>query len=167
MNKEFHKILEKNILDSFRLVKNDIIKIHNVMNLLSKNQERIMEWINDTRDKELVLHRKIRELEQKTEELTKLRDSFLTNTLRKVVKPQKNQTKKKKENKKATPKSQVKIIRRFKPKIYVASKYGKTFHTLNCPFAKNIKLKSKIRFKSKVKALNEGFKACECVKKID
>ena len=44
------------------------------------------------------------------------------------------------------------------------SKTGKKFHIEACPFAKNIKPKYKIRFKSKTKALNEGYKPCNCVK---
>jgi methylphosphotriester-DNA--protein-cysteine methyltransferase len=48
-------------------------------------------------------------------------------------------------------------------KIYVAPKDGKTFHLDNCPFAKNIKPKNKRSFSSKTKALNEGFKPCDCV----
>jgi hypothetical protein len=52
-----------------------------------------------------------------------------------------------------------------KTQNYVASKKGKSFHVPSCPFAKNIQSKSKINFKSIEDALNEGFKACECVKK--
>jgi hypothetical protein len=51
-------------------------------------------------------------------------------------------------------------------KVYVASKTGKSFHVQECPFAKNIKPKSLIRFKTKDAALNKGLKACECVKKV-
>jgi hypothetical protein len=51
-------------------------------------------------------------------------------------------------------------------KEYVASKTGKKFHIQECPFAKNIQPKSKVMFKSKTKALNSGYKACNCVKKI-
>jgi hypothetical protein len=46
---------------------------------------------------------------------------------------------------------------------FVASKEGKKFHTKNCPYAKNIKPKSKLIFLSKVKALNQGLKPCTCV----
>jgi len=48
-------------------------------------------------------------------------------------------------------------------KAYVASKEATKFHIEACPFAHNIKPKNKIKFKSRVKALNEGFKPCECV----
>lgn len=49
-------------------------------------------------------------------------------------------------------------------KTYVASKTGKSFHITSCPFAKNIKPKSKLTFKTKDAALNKGLKPCECVK---
>jgi hypothetical protein len=51
-------------------------------------------------------------------------------------------------------------------KEFIASKTGKKFHIQECPFAKNIQPKSKVMFKSKTKALNSGYKACNCVKKI-
>jgi len=47
---------------------------------------------------------------------------------------------------------------------YVASKSGSKFHMVNCPFAQNIKPKSKVNFSSKTKALNDGYKPCDCVK---
>lgn len=49
-------------------------------------------------------------------------------------------------------------------KVFVATKEGKGFHQTNCPFAQNIKPKNKITFKSRTKALNEGYKPCRCVK---
>ena len=49
-------------------------------------------------------------------------------------------------------------------KIFIAPKEGKLFHLSNCPFAQNIKPKNKVIFKSKTKALNEGFKPCKCIK---
>ena len=49
-------------------------------------------------------------------------------------------------------------------KTYWASKTGKKFHLDNCIFAQNIKPKSRVTFKSKTKALNEGYKPCDCTK---
>jgi hypothetical protein len=51
-------------------------------------------------------------------------------------------------------------------RIFVASRTGTKIHESNCPFAKNIKPKSKVVFHSKSKALNAGFKACECMKRV-
>ncbi|MBU1201395.1 MAG: hypothetical protein KJ583_04930 [Nanoarchaeota archaeon] len=48
---------------------------------------------------------------------------------------------------------------------FVASKTGKSFHKTNCPFAQNINPKNKLTYKSKMKALNKGFKACKCINK--
>jgi phage shock protein A len=69
-------------------------------------------------------------------------------------------------NKKPATKTITKTVRtnnRAK-KVFVASKTGKKFHMENCIFAQNIKPKTKKVFKSKVAALNEGYKACNCVK---
>ncbi len=49
-------------------------------------------------------------------------------------------------------------------KTYVASKLGKKFHLSNCPFAQNIKPKTRVKFKTKTKPLNLGYKPCSCVK---
>lgn len=46
---------------------------------------------------------------------------------------------------------------------FLAAKEGKKFHILACPYAKNIKPKSKVTFKSKNAALNKGYKPCSCV----
>ena len=51
-----------------------------------------------------------------------------------------------------------------KPRVsYVAAKEGKKFHKSNCPYAKNIKPKSKVVYKTKNAALNSKYKACKCV----
>ena len=68
-----------------------------------------------------------------------------------------------KASKKVITKTKVKTITKTPKKVYVASKTGKKFHVKHCPFAKNIKPKSKLTFKSKNTALNQGFKPCNCV----
>ncbi|MBD3252715.1 hypothetical protein GF386_03225 [Candidatus Pacearchaeota archaeon] len=50
-------------------------------------------------------------------------------------------------------------------KFYVAAKEGKKYHIPECPYAKNIKPKSKLSFKTKDAALNKGYKPCSCVVK--
>ena len=67
---------------------------------------------------------------------------------------------------KTTPQQKVKIINKCIEHAFVASKNGKSFHIPECPFAKNIKPMSKITFKSKTTPMNEGYKACDCIKKI-
>ena len=52
-----------------------------------------------------------------------------------------------------------------KTKSYVAAKEGNKFHIPECPYAKNIKPKSKMTFKTKDSALNKGYKPCSCVTK--
>lgn len=56
------------------------------------------------------------------------------------------------------------LTRRSVGKTYIASKDGKKFHMPNCPFAQNIKPKTKVKFKTKTKPLNLGYKPCSCVK---
>jgi hypothetical protein len=56
------------------------------------------------------------------------------------------------------------VITRSAKKVYVSAKTGKKFHISHCPFAQNIKPKSKIIFKSKNAALNKGFKPCKCIR---
>jgi len=126
--------LELNVIESFRLVKSDIIRLQNVIAGLSQNQERLMEWIQDTRDKENNLYHGFKDVKHKAEAALKAKKSAVS-------------------HKKAA-------------KRFVASKSGKTVHESNCPYAKNIKPKSKIIFHSKAKALNLGYKACECIKRI-
>ncbi|RJQ15726.1 hypothetical protein C4573_06260 [Candidatus Woesearchaeota archaeon] len=48
---------------------------------------------------------------------------------------------------------------------YVGSRRALKVHDSNCVFAKNIKPKYKINFTSKSKALNQGYKLCDCLKK--
>ena len=70
------------------------------------------------------------------------------------------------------PVKPVKVVKAKKPvltrksvrKTYVASKEGKKFHLSNCPFAQNIKPKTKVTFKTKTKPLNLGYKPCSCIK---
>ena len=58
----------------------------------------------------------------------------------------------------------VKTITKRAKKVFLASKEGKSFHLKSCPFAKNIKPKSKIVFKTKNAALNKGYKPCKCIR---
>ena len=51
-----------------------------------------------------------------------------------------------------------KVVRKF-----VASKTSTKIHTDKCAFAKNIKAKNKLNFKSKETALVQGYVACNCV----
>ncbi len=51
-------------------------------------------------------------------------------------------------------------------KTYVASVTGKKVHESNCPFAKNIKPKNRLMYRKKSVALNTGYKACECMKRM-
>jgi len=69
-------------------------------------------------------------------------------------------------------KSKPKVITKVKTvraktakKTYVASKEGEKFHIPACPYAKNIKPKLAVKFKTKNTALNKGYKPCSCAVK--
>ncbi len=126
--------IEANIINSFQLAKSDIIKLQDNYMELKRAQARILE--------------KLVKLEAKK-----------TVTPVKVVKTVKaKKPVKTKKTKKPT------LTRKSVRKTYVASKEGKKFHMSNCPFAQNIKPKTKIKFKTKTKPLNLGYKPCSCVK---
>jgi len=116
--------IEENIINSFRLAKNDIIKLQNDFIELTQTQQRIMEMIEELNVKETQLYQRL----------------------------------------KGMRKTETKVMNSKTKKAYVASKAGTKFHTVNCPFAQNIKPKTKIGFSSKTKALNQGYKPCNCVK---
>ncbi|MBU0470606.1 MAG: hypothetical protein KJ984_03970 [Nanoarchaeota archaeon] len=99
-------------------------------------------------------------------------DKLLYSRLQRAPKEVKVVKKKKKTTRKKRAKEAVKvrtIIQRIlkRPKeIYVAAKDGKILHIKECPFAKKIREESRIIFKSKTKAFNEGYKACSCIKNV-
>lgn len=53
-----------------------------------------------------------------------------------------------------------------KKTTYIASKTSNKLHIENCIFARNVIPKNRLVFKSKTKALNAGFKLCDCLKKV-
>ncbi|MBD3209693.1 hypothetical protein GF367_04755 [Candidatus Woesearchaeota archaeon] len=73
------------------------------------------------------------------------------------------QAKTKRTKKPAAPKTVVVTKTARKKTEYVASKDGEKYHIRSCPFAKNIKRGHRVIYKSKVKALSDGYKPCSCV----
>ena len=128
--------IEQNVIESFRRAKSDIIRLQNEVIELSQTQERIMEFIDELKASGIKLTQIVKETNRK--QTAKPRTKTITKT---VVK---------------------KVAAKRANKTYVGSKKGKKFHVESCPFAKNIKPKSKKRFHSKTKALNEGYKPCKC-----
>ena len=117
--------MEKNVFNSFRLAKNDIIKLQDKYLDLKKKQAAILERLSKL-------------------EAIKTRYPKPIRIVQQVKKPVAH--------------------KRSVNKIYIASKEGKKFHLDNCPYAQNIKPKTKIKFKTKSKALNLGYKPCSCIK---
>ncbi|MBW2992306.1 hypothetical protein KY345_03770 [Candidatus Woesearchaeota archaeon] len=129
--------LQENIINSFGLVKSDIIKIQGKVISIEEFQKRLLE--------------KVKAMEHKLERLNTI--------VSKLNKKPKTATKKIPRKTKVVTK---KIPVRAK-KAYIAAKTGKKFHISHCPFARNIKPKAQVRFKSKNSALNKGYKPCKCV----
>jgi hypothetical protein len=136
--------LEQNIVNSFRLAKSDIIKLQREVISIDEFQKDMVERVNS--------------LEAKLEKITVLISNLNRKPKTKVII-------KKAPKKKIVTKTRVitKRIQARAKKVYVASKTGKKFHISHCPFARNIKPKAKVRFKSKNSALNKGYKPCSCV----
>ena len=132
--------IEANIAHSFQLAKADIIKLQNNYMELKRAQLRIAEKLA-----RLDARKPIKEV--KVVKIVKTKKPVKTKKAKKVKKP-----------KKPT------LTRKSVRKTYVASKEGKKFHMPNCPFAQNIKPKTKVKFKTKTKPLNLGYKPCSCVK---
>ena len=124
---------------------------------MNQLEENITESFRRAKSDIINLQSQVLELSQKQEEILKVlmetrdKNSVLYHRV--------------KELKSKDMKVPVKIVNRCITNEFVASKTGKKFHITACPFAKNILPKSKVQFKSKVKALNEGYKACSCVTK--
>lgn len=125
--------LERNIMESFRLAKSDIIKLQNKIIELGQTQKKIIESLDTLRAREALLSQKVREV-----------------SFRAVKKP--------------VQKTIIRTVGKKVKKVYVGSKESKKFHVDNCPFAQNIKPKTKVVFESKTNALNEGYKPCHCIK---
>jgi len=119
--------IETNVIRSFRLAKNDIIRLQRDFLSLSQSEERIMELMDGLKAGNAELLQRIRELERGAKPIARM-----------------------------TKHSNAR-------KGYVASKMGKSFHRKNCPFAHNIKNKTKVVFYTKSRAETLGLKACKCI----
>lgn len=157
--------LEQNIMNSFRIAKSDIIKLQQQSVELSETQERMMEMLDELNVKISALYSKNKELSFKVAKpVTKTIVKRVKTRPKVIVKRVKSKPKVIVKKIHTRPKTIVKTVTKYAKKRYVASKEGKDFHIPKCPFAQNIKPKSKRVFKSKAAALNKGYKACKCVK---
>ena len=132
--------MEDRIRDSFQLAKTDILKLGDSFNNLNLYFNRLQIDNKQLLEQMGAIQKKLAllELRVQTQSLPQARETT------KIVRVR-------------TPKS---------PKRFSASNDGAKFHELNCVFAKNIQPKKKLIFKSKSAALNAGYKACNCVKRV-
>jgi len=142
------KQLETNLYESFKRVKSDVIQLSNEINKLSMSLSKVIGDVGKNRDKIDIAATKAADL-----------DKYFKQHVAALHK-----------NANVRPKTVVvervkKVVAKHKKKTYVASETGKKFHLTNCIFAKNIKPKSLVKFKSKNAMLNKGYKPCACVQK--
>lgn len=158
--------LEENIVNSFRLAKSDIIKLQSEVLSLGEIQKKIIQKLDDVNTKEQLLNQKLETLSNQEEVLNK-KLAELGKTEKKLHDKVHEIniliTEKLAKKPKTITKTITKKVPARKKVTYVASKSGKKFHITHCPFARNIKPKSQVKFKSKNTALNNGYKPCDCV----
>jgi len=140
--------LETNLYESFKRVKSDVVQLSNEINKLSMTVSKVVSDLGKKNDKVDVVAVKVADLDKYFKQHMNLVHKGLN----------------------AKPKTVIvervkKVTAKHKKKTYVASETGKKFHLTNCIFAKNIKPKSMIKFKSKNAMLNKGYKPCACVQK--
>ena len=118
---------EAKIIESFRLVKNDIMALQRKMTELAQNQERMMEWIQDTRDKQAKLFNEVGKMKAKAKASKATKTVVVKKQAAAVSKP------------KVKTITKIKTVTKRAKLVFVASKEGKKFHVESCPFGKNIK----------------------------
>ncbi|MFH1399437.1 MAG: hypothetical protein ABIG95_04985 [Candidatus Woesearchaeota archaeon] len=134
------KQMEKNVVGSFGLAKNDIMRLRNDMLTLGQTQQKIVAVMDQIQKNNAAIVKRLNDAEIKLVELSAKPKPVIVRkapVVRKVVRAKKS---------------------------FVAAKGGNKFHIKECPFAQNIKPKNKVVFKQKKTALNKGFKPCDCVK---
>jgi hypothetical protein len=145
VNRQDVDILEKNIRESFRLAKTDILRLEQAIDDINLK-------IHELEDKHV--HNK-----EKIEKIKNGKTKFYTSIKKKKA------NKKSKKAKVKVKVVKIKSVAKKTKKKFVASKDGKKVHDVNCVFAKNIQPKKRIYFASKTKALNKGLKPCACLLK--
>ena len=151
--------MEQNVVNSFRLAKSDIIKMQNSLAEVNERQKNILVLLGDSKKREAQLALRVKELNEKVRtNMGAIRTNQSKIDTNREVLAKRPRT---------VVREKIKVIRasRRASKVYLASKTGKSVHEKNCPFAKNIKPKSKLVFKSKSKALNAGYRPCDCMKR--
>ena len=138
------KQIEKNIINSFGIAKDDILRTQNDQIRLGKIQERLFDIVKELENKELELNSRVRKVENY--------DKYLRSLIDKIEIKFENKFEDINER-----------IHTEENKKFVGAKTSGKIHEMNCPFAQNIKPVNKIIFESKEEALDYGFDKCKCV----
>jgi len=148
--------IEKNVVNSFSSAKRDLLILNSNIKELAKAQVFVVKKTkehSEFKKEHEILRNSLKDV-MKTQEF--ILKKIATLQLAASIKPRtitKTKTKTRTIIKTKTPK-----------KVFVVSKEGKSYHVKSCPFAKNIKPKRKVVFKTKKAAMNKGYKACKCTK---
>jgi ribosomal protein L20A (L18A) len=126
--------IEKRVIKSFHLAKNDIYDLKGKVESLLDMQRKLEKTVRDLRKDEVRLYEMVH---KKKSSGKKVRTRIIKINA---------------------------VSQKHHHAFYIAKKGGKKFHIKNCPFAQNIIPKNKVIFRSKTKALNKGFKPCKCIK---
>lgn len=128
------KQIEINALQSFKIVKTDILKLNYFINTLSENQQILLGQISELKKKQTESELTIRALQSR-------------------LKTQAIQ-----------PITIVEAQKQGHEDFFVASKSSGKFHESHCAFAKNINPKNKLVFETEDKARKTGRSRCVCAK---
>ncbi len=158
--------LEQNTIESFKLVKQDVLKlsegvigISSAVGRLSEIQAKMIEEIEKLKRENLIMKADLLVVESKIKDKSKISER------KSHSKKKKTKVAKKKTGRKKLTKRKFKKSVKVHTKKFISAKGSKKFHIRSCPFAKNILPKDKVLFKSKTGALNKGLKPCKCVQK--
>ena len=181
------KTVEENTKESFRLCKNDIINFGVQLAKVQQAQRALAEEVGELKTRPNIVEGKIdlsginTRIDKINFELAALREhkhddnglAAEVKDLRKRYDALLDVTKDIMHmlgEKKPVPQKIIRVL--SKPKIikiapksfYIASKATMRVHDKHCPFARNIKRKTKVVFKSRMTAFKRGYRACKCLK---
>jgi len=149
------EILEKNIRESFRLAKTDILRLEQAIDDINQKIHELEDRHMDNKDK----------IEKIKDGKGKFYTAIKKKKAKQKVKIKIVRIKVRAKKKKKAKTKKVKKVRHHHKHKFVAANDGKKFHFVNCVFAKNIHPKKRVYFASKATALNRGLKPCVCVLK--
>jgi len=152
--------VESNIVASFDKVRSDILLLNNEIRKVASDMELMKQELSRLYQNYSDMNAQVSSEARKDDSGAKVEGAKKLAELRQKIEQLKKERSKAQKSKVIVKKVSARAATKF-----VASKTGKKFHKPNCIFAKNIKPKSRVIYKTKDGALNAGYKACHCVLK--